>query len=91
MHQMSNVLIAETPNNPLLIVFGFMSVVTILLYIFREKRTRLPETTQYNYEGSTNNPKLNEQIKRNAYLHTLAPSNQSLAFNIHAKKQKKGD
>ena len=80
-------MIGSSPESGLLLILGFFTVVTILLYIFRDKTTRLPETTKYNYETRTSNPKINEQITGNAYLRTLAPGTQSIAYNIHKDKQ----
>ena len=68
-----------------------MALVAIMLYIFRDKTTRLPKSTKYNYDNLTVNPKINEQIAGNADLRTLAPSATSIAYNIHNDKRMKSN
>lgn len=86
------VVIAQPPNPMagLVIVFGFMVGVISLLYIFRERKTdKLPEDIPYNYEGNLSNNKIDKQLDHNAYLHTLAPSQQGVMYGLHNDKRKK--
>lgn len=80
------------PPSPILgvaSILGFLLIVMTLLYIFREKRTVLPKDIPYNYEGKITNPKIDNQIEQNAYLHTLAPSHKGAMYGLHNDKRKK--
>ncbi len=57
---------------------------------FQEKRTsRLPADVSYDYEGAVSNPKLDLQIDRNAYLHTLAPTYKGAMYGLHNDRRKR--
>ena len=68
-------------------MFHFMAIIAMILYLVRDKTTRLPKTTKYNYDNLTVNPKINVQNTRNATLRTFAPSATSIAYNIHNDKR----
>ena len=78
------------PTIAFLSIFGFIAIVYSLLFILREKNiNRLPSDVTYNYEGSVSNPKLDEQVNRNAYLHTLAPSYKGAVYGLHNDRREK--
>ncbi len=71
-------------------IYGFLGVSFLLMYIFREnKMDRVPSTAKYDYDGASSNPKLNKQIERNAYFHTLAPSYKGAMYGLHNDRRKK--
>jgi hypothetical protein len=71
---------------------GFVVTILLILYIFRDKKTdRIPSTLQYDYEGAASNPKLDDQINRNAYFHTFAPSYRGAMYGLHNDRRKKGN
>jgi hypothetical protein len=70
-------------------VVGFLSIIMMILYLFREKKTeRMPETVRYDYEGTSSNPKLDTHIDRNAYFHTLVPSYRGAMVGLHNDRRK---
>ena len=72
-------------------VFGFIASVTVILYIFREKKEKLPNDVVFNSEGSLSSLEVDNQLEYNAYLHTLAPSPRGIMYGIHNDRRKKPD
>ncbi len=71
-------------------VFGFTAILVVILYIFRDKNpNRLPEGVTYDYERSMTNPRIDQQINRNAYHHTLAPSYRGAMYGLHNDRRKR--
>ena len=85
-------MLLATPPDPWAVALPFLgfAAIMITLYIFREKRTdRLPADVTYDYEGAVSNQKLELQIDRNAYLHTLAPTYKGAMYGLHNDHRKK--
>lgn len=70
-------------------VVGFVAIIYVVLYIFREKPKKLPDDIRYNYEGKVSSAKVNEMLDRNAYLHTLGPSYRGAMYGLHNDSRKR--
>jgi ABC-type multidrug transport system permease subunit len=71
------------------LAFGFMASMTIILYIFREKKEKMPQDVTYSAEGSLSSLEVDNQLEHNAYLHSLAPSTGGVMYGIHNDRRKK--